>query len=146
MTDTSNPILAKKKSKGQVPRLILAPQEALGECDPQNLDKSTFFMLTLASFPVTRVRVRNSHCNVPPRIYCVVLIFEILYMCLCECIYHLLNVFLHVWCVCVHDNGCAHAQMCHSSHAEIKRTFRRKSSLLALCGIWRSNSNSGHQA
>lgn len=82
MTDTSNSILA-KKNKGQEQRLILAPQDAgvnvilrtwtkiLSSCQP-------WFPFLLQG----SVRVRKCHCNVPPRVYWVLLIFESVCACM----------------------------------------------------------------
>jgi hypothetical protein len=59
---TDNPKLAKKKNKGQVQRLTLAPQETWVNAILRTWTR-ILSCLTLASFPVTRVRVRNFHCG-----------------------------------------------------------------------------------
>lgn len=68
MTDTSNKQRADTKTYS-------SPTGGLGECDPQNLDKKTFFMLILASFPATRSESEIPIVMYPPRVYWVLLIF-----------------------------------------------------------------------
>lgn len=55
MADASNPIFTRKTNKGQVLSLLAIRETRVNSREPYNLDKNTFFMLSLASI---RVAVR----------------------------------------------------------------------------------------